>query len=318
MRTLKFQHRGHKQYLCSYSQPERSSGQMAVQMEECHPALTTVRRRGTVPSQCVGRFPLNVRWTLLLAALPTAHCRAQKAAALVTLSCWSHTTVEWREGDKKNLCLTRICSPNFQNRILHRRTWAQRSLHVVQKTPARRSVERAQDSRSNDATGSCTEHDTRTPSKQILLAKGKSAEDQQAATTCIPPFHVQWGSSSVLLWLAGILVLRAERHTTDTLGEKLQYRMNFALSALGTKYFRACICSKVEQRVQPTDCSLIALMLHQLHQESTLLVAATTLSNLSSFIGSYWKTLPCHPIFSTIPEDSISSFFVIILRNAFC
>lgn len=163
-------------------------------------------------------------------------------------------------------------------------------------------------SRSSDATGGCTERAARIPlTVQILLAKGKSAEDN---TLLLHIFLLFMRSEEVsfllvFLWLAGILVLDAERHVIDTLGEKLQNRMNFALKHSWDKGFQ-CLYLHSDRSwtacIAHRDYSLIALMLYQCHLESTLLVAATALSNhhVSSFIGSYRKTLPCHFVVSTI------------------
>lgn len=125
----------------------------------------------------------------------------------------------------------------------------------------------------------------------------------------------------VFLWLAGILVLDAERHIRY-IGWKASVQNEVCTPALLGQRISVLIFAVKLNSIYSLEklYSLTTLMLYQCHLESTLLVAATALSNhVSSFIGSHQKTLPCHLIFfcySIAEEDSITSFF--ILRNAYC
>lgn len=99
------------------------------------------------------------------------------------------------------------------------------------------------------------------------------------------------------LWLAGILVLDAERHIIDALGEKLQ-NVNFALKQSWHKGFQ---CLHLQQSKLNSVYSLERLFSYHTHAlpkpSGSHLAGCHCSVKPSSFIGSHWKTPPCHLFF---------------------
>lgn len=268
-----------------------------------------MQQHGIVPSQFVGRLPWKIGECCCLQHCPPAHRWNQKAAALVTFRHVSPTPAKGRKRRKEKsppheCLLLQLPRQNSQEKDTSPEVSERATENPVQEKPGESSG--AAGAAVLQAAALDVPQGSPSPSKYC----SQRASQLRTNMLLLHVFLLFMCSEElsfllVFLWLAGTLVLDAERHVIDTLGEKLQAEWTLHSGTLGTKDFSAYTRTAIGSWtacMAHRDYSLTALMLYQCHLESTLLVAATALSNhhVSSFIGSYRKTLPCHFVVSTI------------------